>query len=306
RLLLSLSCNQRWQNYLASVPAVWYMSRRFIAGETTEEAIKTARLLNELGIMASLHYLGEEAAEGTEARASRDAYIAALDAIASERVESNISIRLTQLGLGLDDALCYENAESIVEHAAALGNVVYIDAEGSMHYQAALDLYRRLRERHDNVGMTVQAQLFRSQSDVETLIKEGVAHLRLCKGIYPESPSVAYPAGEIVREKLLDLVRAMFRPESRQRGVYPAVATHDDLVINWVRRYTYYHRVPADAYEFQMLYGVRRDRQRWLADQGYRLRVYIPYGTNWYPYFMRRLAERPANLLFFIRALAGP
>ncbi len=302
-VLLSLSRSQGLQDLIVALPVARRVSRRFVAGETLDEAIAAVQRVNALGLMATLNYLGESVTSESDAIAGRDAYLEALEAIVSAGLDSHISIKLTQLGLDLGEDFCYENVERIVAYAAERGRFVRIDMEDSSYTQRTLDLYRRLRRSYDNVGVVIQAYLYRSRADVEALIEEGIAHIRLCKGAYAEPPSIAYPARRDVDENLLRLVWMMLAPEARERGAYPAIATHDERIISRVRAYVYHHRVPVDAYEFQMLYGVRRDAQQRLADEGYRMRVYIPYGTHWYPYFMRRLAERPANLLFFLRAL---
>ncbi len=302
-LLLSLSRNAGLQRLVTTLPIARRMARRFVAGETLDEAIAAVRQANVLGIMAAINYLGENADTKASAFASGDAYLAALDAIATTGVDSNISIKLTHLGLDLGDDFCYENVARVVSHAAARGNFVRIDMEGSDYTQRTLDLYRRLRRAYSNVGLAIQAYLYRSRADVESLIEEGIAHLRLVKGAYNEPPSIAYPERRDVDENFTRLIQMMWAPEARRRGTFLAVATHDERIIKWARAYVYHWHIPMDAYEFQMIHGVRRDLQQRLADEGYRVRVYIPYGTHWYPYFMRRLAERPANLLFFLRAL---
>ncbi len=303
RFLLTLSRNPYMQHVVMRSAVSRRVARRFVAGETVEEALAVARTLNRLGIQATLNHLGENVTTEAEAIASRDAYLHLLDAIASARLESDISVKLTQLGLDIGDAFCYGNLAQVVEQAAAYRNRVWVDMEGSAYTERTLDLYRRIRQRFDNVGVAIQAYLYRSRADVESLIEEGIACLRLCKGAYDEPPSVAYPVKRDVDENLIRLARMMLESYAQAQGVYLAMATHDQRIINWVRAYVYHHQVPAHAFEFQMLYGVRRDLQQWLADEGYRVRVYVPYGTHWYAYSMRRLAERPANLAFFLRAL---
>ncbi len=302
---LILSRNRHLQELVTSLPLARRMARRFVAGETLDEAMAAVRRLNARGFLATVNHLGENVASEATASASTEAYLATLDAIATASLKSNISIKLTHLGLDLGEALCYENVERIVSHAAMRENFVRIDMEGSAYTQSTIDLYRRLRSAHDNVGLVIQSYLYRSRADVESLIEEGIAHLRLCKGAYDEPPSIAYPDKRDVDENLFQLARMMLQPAARARGAYLAVATHDERLIHRMRTYAYHHRIPPDAYEFQMLYGVRRELQWRLADEGYRVRVYVPYGPHWYPYFMRRLAERPANVLFFLRALFG-
>ncbi|MCS7220467.1 MAG: proline dehydrogenase family protein [Anaerolineae bacterium] len=302
-LFLILSRNQSWQGRIASLPAVRRMACRFVAGETLDDALTVVQRLNERGLVATINHLGENVNSEAAASVSAEAYLAALDAIAVLNLKSHISVKPTHLGLDLGDELCYANLERVVAHATTRGNFVWIDMEGSAYTQSTIDLYRRLRRAHENVGLAIQAYLYRSRADVENLIEEGIAHLRLCKGAYDEPPSIAYPDKRDVDENLFQLTRTMLQPAARARGAYPAIATHDERIIRRVRAYAYHRRIPPDAYEFQMLHGVRRELQWRLADEGYQVRVYVPYGSHWYPYFMRRLAERPANVLFFLRAL---
>jgi proline dehydrogenase len=281
------------------------MARRFVAGETLGEAVAVVQRLNARGLMATINHLGENVDSEATASASVEAYLAALNAIAALNLKSNISVKPTHLGLDLGYELCYANLERVVAHAAAQENFVRIDMEGSAYTQSTIDLYRRLRHTYKNVGLVIQAYLYRSRADVESLIEEGIAHLRLCKGAYDEPPSIAYPDKRDVDENLFQLTRMMLHPAARARGAYPAIATHDERIIRRVRAYAYHHHIPPNAYEFQMLHGIRRELQWRLADEGYQVRVYVPYGPHWYPYLMRRLAERPANMLFFLRALFG-
>ena len=237
--------------------------------------------------------------------AAADEYLVALDALCAARVDCNVSVKLTQMGLDLGDDFCLANVSRIVRAAADCGNFVRVDMEGSPYTERTIGIYRRLRREFDNTGIVIQAYLHRSQADVEALIADGIGHFRLCKGAYDEPESIAYRERPRVTQALNELARTCLEPLSRDRGAYAAVASHDEEVINFVRAYAYQHGVPQSAYEFQMLYGIRRELQAKLAQDGYRMRVYVPYGTHWYPYFMRRLAERPANLLFFLRALVG-
>jgi proline dehydrogenase len=193
----------------------------------------------------------------------------------------------------------------VVEQACAGGNFVRIDMEGSEYTQRTLDIYRQIRRDFDNVGIVIQAYLHRSETDVRSLIEEGMGHFRLCKGAYDESASIAYRERACVTRALCDLIRICMAPESRGIHAYAAIASHDQDVINFARAYAHGQDLPKDAYEFQMLYGIRRELQATLVKQGYTVRIYVPYGAHWYPYFMRRLAERPANLIFFLRALSG-
>ena len=302
-LLLYLSRNEAARRWLSGFPPSRAAARRFVAGEDLADAIAAARASHARGILAILDYLGENVHRREEAIRAGDEYIAALAAIAGSGLRADVSIKLTQLGLDLGDDFCYENVQRIVAQAAACHVSVCIDMEGSPYTERTLGMYRRLRERYDNVTTVIQAYLYRSQNDVDRLVAEGLGRLRLVKGAYNEPPSLAFPRKEDVDANFLRLMRTMLRPEALAQGAYCAIATHDEKIIRWAILYTYRHDIPRDRFEFQMLYGIRRDLQEKLAARGYTVRVYIPYGTHWYPYFMRRLAERPANVLFLLRHL---
>jgi proline dehydrogenase len=303
--LIALSKSPKMQEIIVGVPVSRRMARRFVAGETLADAIDAIRASNAAGMLATLDFLGEHVTNQAEASANADEYIRALQAIQDAGVESNISIKLTAMGLAMDDEFCYQNVRRIVEAAAQRGNFVRIDMEDSPVTDRTLGIYRRLRGDLPNVGVVIQAYLYRSEEDVRSLMEQGMANLRLCKGAYDEPPAVAFQSRAEVDQGMTRLIRLMLEGQADFPGTYPAIASHDHMVINWTKAYAYGHQISTDRFEFQMLYGIRRDLQQQLADQGYRMRVYIPYGTRWYPYYMRRLAERPANLLFFARALLG-
>ncbi len=304
-VLISLSRNRALQAATVRVPIARRVARRFVAGETLEEAIAAVLDLNKRGMVATLDHLGENVTSEAEATAAADDYLLALEALKAAGANCNVSVKLTQMGLDLCDDFCFENMRRIVRRAAELGNFVRVDMEGSPLTERTLTVYRRLRREFDNVGIVIQAYLYRSQADVEALIAEGIGHFRLCKGAYDEPATIAYRERPRVTQALNELIRTCLKPESLARGAYCAVASHDEEVINFTRAYAYQHKVPSTAYEFQMLYGIRRELQSELVQRGYTVRIYVPYGTHWYPYFMRRLAERPANLFFFLRALVG-
>jgi proline dehydrogenase len=303
--LIALSKNKGLQDLIVQVPISRQMARRFVAGETLVDAIAAVQSVNAQGMLATLDHLGENVATEAEAIAAADEYLVALDALSAAGADSNVSVKLTQMGLDLGNDFCFANVSRIVRRAAELGNFVRVDMEGSPYTERTIAIYRRLRREFDNTGIVIQAYLHRSQADVEALIADGIGHFRLCKGAYDEPESLAYCERSRVTQALNELARTCLEPLSRDRDAYAAVGSHDEEVINFVRAYAYQHDVPQSAYEFQMLYGIRRELQTKLAQDGYRMRVYVPYGTHWYPYFMRRLAERPANLLFFMRALVG-
>jgi proline dehydrogenase len=303
--LIALSRNKPLQNLIVKVPVSRRMARRFVSGENLDDAVDAVRTLNAAGMMATLDHLGENVGTADEAHAAADEYIVALERLSLEKLDCNVSVKPTHMGLDLGDDFCYDNILRIVRKAAEVDNFVRVDMEGSPYTGRTLEVYRRLRQRHNNVGIVVQAYLHRTQADVESLIANGMGHFRLCKGAYDEPPSIAYRERPRVTQAMQELIRTCFTPEARTLGAYAAIASHDEDVINFARALAYQNNVPPGAYEFQMLYGIRRELQTDLVRRGYRMRIYVPYGTHWYPYFMRRLAERPANLFFFLRALVG-
>ena len=304
-VLIALSRSRALQNAVVHIPFSRRMARRFVAGESLPDALAVVQQLNAQGVAATLDHLGENVASEDEAWTAANEYLLALDAIYLADADSNVSIKLTQMGLDLGQAFCYENMKRIISKAAECGNFVRIDMEGAEYTERTIALYRLLRREFDNVGIAVQSYLYRSQSDVEALIAEGIGHFRLMKGAYDEPESIAYKEHDQVTQAMNRLVSTCLAANSLARGTYCAVASHDEHVINFTRALVYQQDVPRHAYEFQMLYGIRRELQAQLVREGDKVRVYVPYGTHWYPYFMRRLAERPANLLFFLRALVG-
>jgi proline dehydrogenase len=303
--LLALSRNPSMQDLIVRMPVSRRVARRFVAGETLDEAVAAVRTLNSQGCVATLDHLGENVATETEARAAADEYLDALDALFGSQADCNVSVKLTQMGLGMGEAFCHDNVRRIVRRAYELGNFVRIDMEGSDCTEATLRVYRRLRANHSNVGIVIQAYLHRSEEDVRQLIAAGMGHFRLCKGAYDEPATIAWRDRPEVTRAFCRLIELCFAPESQAGGAYAAVASHDEEVLRRTLELAAALGVPGAAYEFQMLYGIRRELQAELVRGGSRVRVYVPYGTHWYPYFMRRLAERPANLRFFLRALAG-
>lgn len=303
--LIAASHNRLMQQTVTQSPPVRRMARRFVAGENLEEAIRVVLDLNERGMLGTLDHLGENVLDEEAAEAAAEEYILALVALQAAGARCNVSVKLTQLGLDVSDGVCSANLERVVARAWMSGNFVRIDMEGSGYTERTLAIYRQTRRKFGNVGIVIQAYLHRSENDIRTLIGEGIGHFRLCKGAYDEPASIAYRDRERVTRAMNDLIRVCMSPESRVLQAYAAVASHDQSVINFARAYAHRQGLPKDGYEFQMLYGIRRELQAMLVKQGYTVRVYVPYGTHWYPYFMRRLAERPANLAFFLRALTG-
>jgi proline dehydrogenase len=267
---------------------------RFVAGVRLGEAIENVQKLNTAGMTATLDYLGESVKTATEAGAAAMQYIAILHAIERAGVQCNASLKLTQMGLDVDRALCERNVERIVAQAGQFGNFIRIDMEGSAHTQITLDLFKQLFAQHKNVGVVIQAYLYRSENDVRELNALG-ARVRLCKGAYSEPAEVAFPDKADTDKNFVKLMQQLL-----SEGNYPGIASHDEKMIAATREYAAKHGIAPDRFEFQMLYGIRRDLQEQIVRDGYRLRIYVPYGEEWYPYMMRRMAERPANLLFVL------
>ncbi len=271
------------------------MARRFVAGETLDEAIEAARYCNDRGMLASLDYLGENVATTADAQRARDAYLEIFERIAKEKLQANVSCKLTQLGLDLSAEFCEGLLLSIVERAAAYDNFLRVDMEGSMYTQRTVELVKCIRARSPAVGTVIQAYLYRSEGDIRDLLGYG-CRVRLCKGAYKESAEVAFERKADVDGNFVRMMKALL--SSR---FYHAIATHDPHMIGETIRWAAAKKISKDDFEFQMLYGVRTDLQRRMVRDGYRIRVYIPYGRDWFPYFMRRLAERPANVGFLLR-----
>lgn len=272
------------------------IASRFVAGETVDEGVAAAAALHRRGITASLDLLGESVSVEAEAVAACDQYLRMLDRMAAERVEVNVSVKLTQMGLDISEELCERNMRRILDRAKALDGFVRLDMEGSAYTQRTLDFFtqRLFPDYGRHCGVVIQSMLRRSERDIADLIALG-ARVRLCKGAYLEPPSVAFPDKHDVDANYVRLMERLLR-----EGNYPGLATHDEAIIAEARRIATRHDIAADRFEFQMLYGVRRDLQERLRASGYRVRVYIPFGTQWYPYLMRRLAERPANIAFIL------
>lgn len=276
----------------------YFLARRFVAGEGIDSAIEAVRRLNAEGISATLDFLGEDVRERDAALRQRDVYLEMLEAIAARGVNSNVSVKLTALGLLLDESCALENLVTILERAA--GNpdpFVRIDMEGSSVLEATLRVFRRAFAEHANVGPVLQAYLKRTASDVESAIELG-ARVRLCKGAYKEPPEIAYTSMPDIRAHYLELARRLI-----QRGNYPGIATHDRRLIAAVKEFAAGQGIANDRFEFQMLYGCRPRVQREIVANGYRLRVYVPFGTHWAGYFSRRVLERRENLFFALSSI---
>jgi proline dehydrogenase len=293
--LLKLSESPGFARWVISNSSTRKMSRRFVAGETLDEAIAVARQCNELGMAASLDYLGENVSTTTDAQRARDAYLEVFDRIASEKLNANVSCKLTQLGLDLSAEFCEGLVLSVVERAAAYDSFLRVDMEGSIYTQRTVELVKRIRTRSPAIGTVIQSYLYRSEVDIRDLLAYG-CRVRLCKGAYKESAEVAFEKKQDVDGNYIRLMQMLLAS-----GFYHAIATHDPRMIAETIRWAATKQISKNDFEFQMLYGIRTDLQRRLVNDGYGVRIYIPYGRDWFPYFMRRLAERPANVGFLLR-----
>ena len=297
---IALSRNRSLRRFSEQSSLGARLSSRFVAGLTVDDALRAAESVNAQGMAVTLDSLGESVTSEAEAQQAAEIYHQVLDRIAERRLDANISVKLTQMGLELDPALAETIARELVEHARSLDNFVRIDMEDSRLTQITVDIVHRLHARartRGAVGVVIQAYLYRSQADIEQLLAEGI-RVRLCKGAYKEPAEMAFPRKSNVDENFVRLSRVLL-----DSPIYHGIATHDQAMVAAARAYARQRGIAPSHFEFQMLYGVRRDLQRALVKEGYRVRVYVPFGSAWYPYFMRRLAERPANLFFLARNL---
>lgn len=278
-------------------PLAKRLASRFVAGESLDQALSVGRKLNSEGITVTLDHLGESVSTLDEAAQARDVYLRTLCAIHDSGIQGNVSLKLTQFGLDLSFDQCRSNVEQLVKRAQELDSFVRVDMESSEYTDRTLDVVNGLFDQYRAVGVVIQAYLFRSKGDVENLCSRGI-RVRLCKGAYLEPHSVAFAAKADVDRNFIELMKILL-----DRGTYPAIATHDSRMIDATKAYAASRKISRDQFEFQMLYGIRRDLQRQLVSEGYRLRLYVPFGKAWYPYYMRRLAERPANVFFMLRNL---
>ncbi len=290
--LLYMAQNESVRKFVTSNRTTRGVSRRFVAGEELDEALEATKVLNQKGLHVTLDYLGENVTHEQEAEATARDYRAIIDRLHDSAADANISIKLTALGLDIAQELCERNLTQILEHAGKIPIFVRIDMESSAYTERTVDLTLRMHERFEHVGTVIQSCLYRSKKDVEQLIIQG-ARVRLVKGAYKEPKSVAFQVKSEVDRNYVRLMTLLL-----QRGNYPALATHDEAIIDAACKYSRNNGISPRSFEFQMLYGIRRDLQEKLVGQGYNVRIYVPYGSQWYPYLMRRMAERPANLIF--------
>lgn len=295
---IALSRNSSLRSFFERSTIGRRMSSRFVAGMTVEDVLRSAESLQNLGIASTLDSLGENVSTPEEARHAADIYHRLIDAIQNRRLNANVSVKLTQMGMDLDPGLAEEIVAGLVEHAVAANTFVRVDMEGSEYTQATIDMVQRLHSRSENrghVGIVIQAYLFRSEEDIRMLTNEGI-RIRLCKGAYKEPASLAFPEKKDVDANYIKLMRQLLTT-----GIYHGIATHDEQMITATKSFVRERNIDPKSFEFQMLYGIRRDLQKSLVREGFNMRVYVPFGTEWYPYFMRRLAERPANALFIAK-----
>jgi len=294
-ILLTLSENKFLTGFISRNRVMSRFSHRFIAGESLSEAIEEIKGLNNKGIKVTIDHLGENVENRRGAEEATRVYLGILDSIKSEGLDANVSVKLTQLGLDIGLDFCRDNLLKIAEKAKRLDNFVRIDMESSEYTDRTLEVFRSGFKEYGNVGIVIQSYLFRSENDIK-LINEMNARIRLCKGAYKEPREIAFPRKKDVDKNFLTLTQLLLK-----NGTYPAIATHDEKMIEGTRQIAEELRIQPNKYEFQMLYGIRRNLQLKLVDEGYTMRVYIAYGKKWAPYFMRRLAERPANLFFLLK-----
>jgi len=297
---IGLSENQRLRHFAESSPIGLHFSGRFVAGTQLDDVIRATESVNGWGASVSIDNLGENVTNADESKRSAELYHRLLDEICTRKLNANVSLKLTHMGLDVSEELAFGLVTEVVQHAVRINSFVRVDMEGSPYTQRTLDFVRQLHRlpgHAGRVGTVIQSYLYRSEQDVNDLLSERI-RIRLCKGAYKEPPDIAFPKKADVDANYVKLAKVMMKS-----GVYHGLATHDEHIIDELKRFATADRIPASAYEFQMLYGVRRDLQQQLVREGYGLRVYIPFGTEWYPYFMRRLAERPANVLFIARQM---
>jgi proline dehydrogenase len=301
-LFISLSESRRLRALAERSSLGQRISSRFVAGTQVEDSLRVAKTLNESGLSVSVDNLGENVSSADEARHSAQLYHQLLSEISGRGLSANVSLKLTHMGLDVDPQLAYEQTSALVAKAASLQpkNFVRVDMEGSPYTERTLELVHDLHQRPENrgcVGAVIQSYMRRSENDVTRLLQDGI-RIRLCKGAYKEPPEIAYQAKPEVDSNYIRLMKTLLKS-----GIYHGLATHDEKIILEAKAFAVAESIPRDAFEFQMLYGIRRDLQQSLVREGWRMRVYVPFGTEWYPYLMRRLAERPANVMFVARNL---
>lgn len=284
-------------NKIAKKYGIRFVAGRFVAGATLDSALSVIKELNEQGMLVTVDHLGEFVFSEEEANRMADHCIDSLEAIAKDKLNSNLSLKMSSMGLDISRELCLNNMGRILDSAQRNSNFVRIDMEDYDHLESTLDVYYELRKTYDNVGLVIQSYLYRSEEDIKKL-SNLKTNLRLVKGAYKESPKVAYPNKKDVDKNFQNIIELQLK-----NGNYAGVATHDEAMIEHTKQFVKEHQIPLDQFEFQMLYGIRVELQMKLVEEGYRVRIYVPYGEDWYGYFMRRLAERPANVAFVLKGI---
>ena len=295
---ISLSRNSALRRFAENSSLGRRMSSRFVAGFRLDDAVLATESLQRQGLAVTLDSLGENVSSPDQARQSGQIYHQLLDSIGQRGLNANVSLKLTQMGMDLSPDLASDVVAGLVQHAAQTACFVRVDMEGTPYTQATIDLVRKLHavpENQNHVGIVIQAYLRRSAADIATLLGDGI-RIRLCKGAYKEPPDLAFPAKQDVDANFVALTKTLLKS-----GVYHGIATHDEAMVAATKDFVRAERIDRASFEFQMLYGIRRDLQRKLVEDGYRVRIYVPFGDQWYPYFMRRLAERPANVIFLAK-----
>ncbi len=297
-LFIGLSENHSLRHFAETSPMGLRFSSRFVAGTQVQDVIRATETVNSWGASVSIDNLGENVTNADESKQSAELYHRLLDEIHSRKLNANISLKLTHMGFDVDEEMAFRLVTELVSHAVQINNFVRVDMEGSPYTQRTLDFVRQLHREPGHagkVGTVIQSYLFRSEKDVNDLLSEGI-RIRLCKGAYKEPPQIAFPKKADVDGNYVQLAKTLIKS-----GVYHGLATHDERIIEEIKQFARSEQISPSKYEFQMLHGVRRDLQQKLVRDGYNMRVYIPFGTEWYPYFMRRLAERPANVFFIAK-----
>lgn len=294
-LLIALSGNKTLKRFFTHSRFTRGISQRFVSGLDIEAALPAVKALNELGIRVTMDHLGENVDTEEEARAASAEAIKIYEVLQREKIDGNVSIKLTQMGMDIGEEFCRENVAGILDKAVETENFLRIDMEGSEYTQRTLDLFFDFRKQHENVGIVIQSCLFRSEQDIKDILAAG-GRVRLCKGAYREPANISFKKKKDNDANFVRLTKMLL-----DSGIYNAIGTHDEKMIEATIRHAAQNNIPRESFEFQMLYGIRRDLQKQLVEDGYNMRTYVPYGYEWYPYFMRRLAERPANVLFILK-----
>jgi len=302
-----LSRSKKIRDWIPKYRITKRISRRFVAGETIEDALRVIEALQTKGMRATLDLLGENVDDEEAAKRASKEYADALSVLKEKNLPSGISVKLTHIGLDLSRELALENLRNITKKAQETGRFVRIDMESSDYTDVTIEFYHTMRKEFpQNIGIVFQAYLYRTEDDIKKLLKEGPVNVRLCKGAYKEPPDRAFPKKKDVDKNFVNLLKILLDPGVLKDGSRTAIATHDEKIISWSEGYIKEKNLEKNWYEYQMLYGIRRDLQEYLAQKGEKVRIYVPYGIEWYPYFMRRLAERPANVLFILKNLLKP